>query len=271
MIVWHTINIYVGAVQYVADTGKNIDLIDLNKKNRFIIVFFSRPKRSCRPPLQHYFYYVTTRRTHTQYIIYIIYLIDRRRISLYFILYHRNINIIILLVLLLLILRFRHYRRMQVMWKRCASKNYVTCAKLALVHLVDRLERANDSYSLVSGVTVSSHKLVGRTEDGDGDVLAQTTASRDSSEAFDRLLVDKLGRYFSTLTLNVKLLDDATVQSVRKLGEAAADVSIQSGMQFDFSYFICKQFINMFFRSEILKSYERNFAVFYTIYILSLF
>lgn len=118
------------------------------------------------------------------------------------------------------------------MWKRCASKNYITCAKLALVHLVDRLEQANDSYTLVSGVTVSSHKLVGRAENGDGYVPAQTTAGRDSSEAFDRLLVDKLGRYFGTLTLNVKLLDDATVQSVRKLGEAAADASIQSGMQY---------------------------------------
>ncbi|XP_003244002.1 uncharacterized protein LOC100574673 [Acyrthosiphon pisum] len=117
----------------------------------------------------------------------------------------------------------------KVMWKRCVSKNYVTCAKLALVHLVDRLERSNDSYSLVSGVTVSSRKLVGRAEDGDGDVPAQTTTGRDSSEAFDRLLVDKLGRYFGTLTLNVKLLDDATVRSVRKLGEAAANASIQSG------------------------------------------
>ncbi|XP_022178668.1 uncharacterized protein LOC111039448 [Myzus persicae] len=117
----------------------------------------------------------------------------------------------------------------KVMWKRCVSKNYVTCAKLALVHLVDRLERTNDSYSLVSGVTVSSQKLVGRAEDGDGSVPEQTTAGRDSSEAFDRLLVDKLGHYFGTLTLNVKLLDDATVRSVRKLGEAAADASIQSG------------------------------------------
>uniref|UniRef100_A0A2S2PUH1 Uncharacterized protein n=2 Tax=Schizaphis graminum TaxID=13262 RepID=A0A2S2PUH1_SCHGA len=118
------------------------------------------------------------------------------------------------------------------MWKRCVSKNYVTCAKLALVHLVDRLERANNSYSLVPGVTVSSEKYHDRTDDdnnGGGDVAAQRNTVRDSSEAFDRLLVDKLGRYFSTLTLNVKLLDDATVQSVRKLGEAAADASIQSG------------------------------------------
>lgn len=119
----------------------------------------------------------------------------------------------------------------KVMWKRCASKNYVTCAKLALVHLVDRLERANDSYSLVSGVTVSSHKYRAEDDDyrSDGGVPAQTIAARDSSEAFDRLLVDKLGRYFGTLTLNVKLLDDAMVQSVRKLGQVAADASIQSG------------------------------------------
>jgi hypothetical protein len=119
------------------------------------------------------------------------------------------------------------------MWKRCVSKNYVTCAKLALVHLVDRLERANNSYSLVPGVTVSSEKYHDRTDDdnnGGEDVATQRNTVRDSSEAFDRLLVDKLGRYFSTLTLNVKLLDEATVQSVRKLGEAAADASIQSGM-----------------------------------------
>lgn len=116
------------------------------------------------------------------------------------------------------------------MWKRCASKNYVTCAKLALVHLVDRLERANDSYSLVSGVTVSREKYHADVNDiGGGDVAAKTITDRDSSETFDRLIVDKLSRYFSTLTLNVKLLDDATVQSVRKLGEAAADASLQSG------------------------------------------
>lgn len=115
------------------------------------------------------------------------------------------------------------------------SKNYVTCVKLALVHLVDRLERANDSYSLAPGVTVSSEKYgAAAPESADAAVAndavpVSTSAGRDSSEVFDRFLVDKLGRYFSTLTLNVKLLDDATVQSVRKLGEVAVDASAQSG------------------------------------------
>lgn len=109
----------------------------------------------------------------------------------------------------------------QVMWKRCMSKNYVTCVKLALVHLVDRLERANESYALAPGVTVSGEKY--------GAAEAPVAASgRDSSEAFDRYFVDKLGRYFGTLTLNVKLLDEATVRSVRKLGEATADASVHS-------------------------------------------
>ncbi|VVC33477.1 Protein of unknown function DUF1676 [Cinara cedri] len=116
----------------------------------------------------------------------------------------------------------------KVMWKRCMSKNYVTCVKLALVHMVDRLERANDSYSLVPGVTVSSQKY----DDADNDVPASpssSSAGRESTEASDRFLVDRLGRYFGTLTLNVKLLDDATARSVRKLGEAAADASVPSG------------------------------------------
>lgn len=126
----------------------------------------------------------------------------------------------------------------QVMWKRCMSKNYVTCVKLALVHLVDRLERANDSYSLAPGVTVSSDKHgaaapeAAAAASSDEVRPAANSVGRDSSEAFDRLLVDKLGRYFSTLTLNVKLLDDATVQSVRKLGEVAVDASAQSGTVF---------------------------------------
>lgn len=97
------------------------------------------------------------------------------------------------------------------------------------MQLVDRLERANESYSLVAGVTVSSDKYLNgqaKNDDHDGErVPVQTSSGRDSSEAFDRLLVNKLSRYFSTLTLNVKLLDDATVQSVRKLGEAAATQS----------------------------------------------
>lgn len=114
------------------------------------------------------------------------------------------------------------------------SKNYVTCVKLALVHLVDRLERANDSYSLVPGVTVSSQKY----DDADNGVPASSSSSsssagRESSEASDRFMVDRLGRYFDTLTLNVKLLDDATARSVRKLGEAAADASVPSGIHDD--------------------------------------
>lgn len=124
------------------------------------------------------------------------------------------------------------------MWKRCMSKNYVTCVKLALVHLVDRLERANETYSLVPGVTLQStsgRRHDAATEDDrddDGGAAGPASSSsagggRDSSEALDRLFVDKLGRYFGTLTLNVKLLDDETVRSVRKLGEAAAEV--QSG------------------------------------------
>lgn len=115
------------------------------------------------------------------------------------------------------------------MWKRCISKNYVTCVKLALVHLVDRLEKVNESYSLVPGVTVSSEKFDASAAATDNSVTsASASAGRDSSEVFDRLLVDRLGRYFSTLTLNVKLLDDATVRSVRKL----ADESVQfAGIQ----------------------------------------
>lgn len=117
------------------------------------------------------------------------------------------------------------------MWKRCMSKNYVTCVKLALVHLVDRLERANESYSLVSGVTMSSQQF------DDNAVVPITPAPAASagrgdlsSEVFDRFFVEKLARYFSTLTLNVKMLDDSTVQTVRKFGEAVTDASIQSGI-----------------------------------------
>jgi len=112
------------------------------------------------------------------------------------------------------------------MWKRCVSKNYVTCVKLALVQLVDRLEVANESYSLVPGVTVSAAKY----DAAAGNNGIPTAGRGDSSEAFDRLLVDKLGRYLGTLTFNVKLLDDATVRSMRKLTQAAADASVQSGM-----------------------------------------
>lgn len=130
----------------------------------------------------------------------------------------------------------------QVMWKRCMSKNYATCVKLALVHLVDRLEQANETYSLVPGVTLQStsggrrHDAATDDDRDDDGAAADGPASsagggggggRDSSEALDRLFVDKLGRYFGTLTLNVKLLDDETARSVRKLGEAAAEV--QSG------------------------------------------
>lgn len=106
------------------------------------------------------------------------------------------------------------------------SKNYATCVKLALVHLMDRLEQANESYSLAPGVTMSSEKY-----EMINDAQVPASAGRDSNEVFDGYFVDKLGRYFSSLTLNVKLLDDSTAQSVRKLGEAAADASVQSGMQ----------------------------------------
>lgn len=109
----------------------------------------------------------------------------------------------------------------QVTWNRCLSKDYATCARLALAHLMDRLQMANGSYALAPGVTVSAANAA---DDPDA-----KTDGRDHSETFDRLLVDRLGRYFGALTVNVKLLDDATARSVRELSEAAADASVQSG------------------------------------------
>ncbi|XP_050437131.1 uncharacterized protein LOC126843570 [Adelges cooleyi] len=114
----------------------------------------------------------------------------------------------------------------KMMWKRCMTKNYVTCVKLALVHLVDRLDTVNGSYSLVPGITVTNLK------DGAADagipVTSQTTG-RESSDTLDGYLANKISHYFNSLTLNVKLLDDDTVQTVRKFGEAATDASMQTG------------------------------------------
>ncbi|XP_050533823.1 uncharacterized protein LOC126901432 [Daktulosphaira vitifoliae] len=117
------------------------------------------------------------------------------------------------------------YNMKKIMWKRCISKNYVTCVKLALVHLVDRLENTNGTYSLMPGITVTNSNL-SEIKDSTAPYL---TTGRELSDNLDGYLANKINNYFNSLMLNIKLLDDETARNLQKFSDVATDVSVQSG------------------------------------------
>lgn len=130
--------------------------------------------------------------------------------------------------------------------KRCLHRYTMTCVKLDLIRLVDRLGAAR-AYQLVPGVSLvraadgavdNRTEAVAETGDdrdhqqqdhpqqqhfnhGNGippDVARSLIRGNDSSaEELDGYLMEKVDAYLSSLSISVKLVDSSVVENVRKI------------------------------------------------------
>lgn len=89
--------------------------------------------------------------------------------------------------------------------KRCAHHYTMPCMKLDLARIMDRIAGSPSSYQLLPGVSLSSRNST-PSEDLPAE-LAQALARDRSSSSLDDFLLDKVGRYLSSLTLSVRLAE----------------------------------------------------------------
>lgn len=136
----------------------------------------------------------------------------------------------------------------KVMSKGCSHRYTLTCLKLDVVSLVDRLSET-DKYQLLPGVTVVRDNSSAETGSDDED----STSSRkfpvdlvaslardypnDVDARLDAFLIRKVGQYLHSHSITVKLFDEESFAKARQLElEAAEQVDqnnsddIQSGM-----------------------------------------
>lgn len=121
--------------------------------------------------------------------------------------------------------------------KKCLHQYTVTCLKLDLIRLVDRLGTAR-AYQLVPGVSLvratdgNQTATTGNNRNhqqqqqhhhhyrGSGlppDVVRSLVRGNDSADELDGYLMEKVGAYLNSLSISVKLVDSSVVENVRKL------------------------------------------------------
>ncbi|XP_022178677.1 uncharacterized protein LOC111039454 isoform X2 [Myzus persicae] len=134
----------------------------------------------------------------------------------------------------------------QVLMKKCLHRYTMTCLKLDLVRLIDRLGTAR-AYQLVPGVSLvrASDGNQSTTSGGGGggggghhhqqnqqnqhhqqhhhhggippDVVRSLVRGNDSADELDGYLMEKVDAYLNSLSISVKLVDSAVVEKVRNL------------------------------------------------------
>lgn len=113
----------------------------------------------------------------------------------------------------------------QLMWRKCANKGYMTCVKLAVVQMVDRLDQTKDSnYQILPGITIIHSSDANET--ATQDVLTRNSDSitrNNISEVLDQYLMGKVATYLENLSLNVKILDDGVVSDIKTMSSNAVD------------------------------------------------
>lgn len=136
----------------------------------------------------------------------------------------------------------------KVMSKGCSHRYTLTCLKLDVVSLVDRLSEA-ESYQLLPGVTVVRDNS--SAEDGSNgvestsrkfpvDLVASLARDypNDVESRLDAFLIRRVGQYLSSHSITVKLFDEESFEKARQLemeatqqlDQTSAD-GIQAGMQ----------------------------------------
>lgn len=104
------------------------------------------------------------------------------------------------------------------MWRKCSNSSYITCVKLVLVHVVEKLD-SSESYNLLPGISLKRYDNAGISN------LDEIAVRNDFNVALDEYLLAKIRRYLGSLTLSVKLLDKNTIDDVRSFGNALIDSS----------------------------------------------
>lgn len=112
------------------------------------------------------------------------------------------------------------------MWKKCSNNSYIICAKLALIHVIEKLD-SPESYVLLPGIS-----LLKRNDIRESD-LEDVIVRKDFNEALDKYLLKKIKRYFGSLTLNVKLLDKNTIDDMRSFSNLFTEsTDVETGNEF---------------------------------------
>ncbi|XP_060842197.1 uncharacterized protein LOC132922617 [Rhopalosiphum padi] len=124
----------------------------------------------------------------------------------------------------------------QVLMKKCLHRYTMTCLKLDLVRLIDRLGTAR-AYQLVPGVSLVRASDGNHTTVNGGhhpqqnqhhqqhhhhsgippDVVRSLVRGNDSADELDGYLMEKVDAYLNSLSISVKLVDSAVVEKVRNL------------------------------------------------------
>ncbi|XP_026813341.1 uncharacterized protein LOC113553940 [Rhopalosiphum maidis] len=124
----------------------------------------------------------------------------------------------------------------QVLMKKCLHRYTMTCLKLDLVRLIDRLGTAR-AYQLVPGVSLVRASDGNHTTVTGGqhpqqnqhhqqhhhhsgippDVVRSLVRGNDSADELDGYLMEKVDTYLNSLSISVKLVDSAVVEKVRNL------------------------------------------------------
>lgn len=136
--------------------------------------------------------------------------------------------------------RARVYVAQQVLMKKCLHRYTMTCLKLDLVRLIDRLGTAR-AYQLVPGVSLvrasDGNQTTVPSGGGGGhhhqqnqhhhqhhhhggippDVVRSLVRGNDSADELDGYLMEKVDAYLNSLSISVKLVDSAVVEKVRNL------------------------------------------------------
>ncbi|VVC33469.1 Protein of unknown function DUF1676 [Cinara cedri] len=118
----------------------------------------------------------------------------------------------------------------KVLTKKCLHRYTMTCMKLDLIRLIDRLGTAR-AYQLVPGVSLvrapdgginqtSATDTGGNHSGGNGipaDVVRSLVRGNESADELDGYLMERVDAYLGSLSISVKLVDTAAVENVRKL------------------------------------------------------
>lgn len=119
--------------------------------------------------------------------------------------------------------------------KKCLHRYTITCLKLDLVRLIDRLGTAR-AYQLVPGVSLVRASDGNQTTVTGGhhhqqqqqqhhrhhgsippDVVRSLVRGNESADELDGYLMEKVDAYLNSLSISVKLVDSAVVEKVRSL------------------------------------------------------
>lgn len=106
---------------------------------------------------------------------------------------------------------------LQVIAEKCTNQYSITCLKIDISKLLDKLETAK-SFQIFPGVSlISSENSTQNSTDFPMDVAISLVRSGNSSNELNSYLKQKVGNYLGSLTVRVNLLDNPIVHNLKQL------------------------------------------------------